>query len=158
MQVGPLFLSKKFRLRFPQRTHFDTRRDIVSFMADPHKLDLIRQGVEAWNQWRLKNDAVRPDLREANLREANLNGTDLSWADLCMARSASEQVIIGSRSDLITSAESRRNRECGMIASGRLAWRDRCSKKGSRSLQAGPDDSRLYWMRRSTAVKCVICA
>jgi uncharacterized protein YjbI with pentapeptide repeats len=59
-------------------------------MADPSQLDLIREGVEAWNQWRLENHAVRPDLHEADLRganliQANLTGANLSEADLHVA-------------------------------------------------------------------------
>lgn len=56
-------------------------------MAAPEHLEIIRSGVEAWNQWRHTHHTVRPDLsgadlRQANLRSANLNNTDLTAADL----------------------------------------------------------------------------
>ena len=41
-------------------------------MADQQYLDLIKQGVEVWNQWREEHLDVRPDLFEANLSLANL--------------------------------------------------------------------------------------
>ena len=37
-------------------------------MAGVEHLLLLRQGVEAWNQWRKKNPTVKPYLREAVLR------------------------------------------------------------------------------------------
>ena len=61
-------------------------------MANRQQLSVLKQGASAWNEWRKKNPAVRPDLyeavltganlRRANLREANLGGADLSSADL----------------------------------------------------------------------------
>ena len=52
-------------------------------MPNKKHLDLIKQGVEVWNIWRLENAEVRPDLSWANLSEANLNGANLSEASLC---------------------------------------------------------------------------
>lgn len=56
-------------------------------MANPEHLEILKQGAEAWNKWRLEHPRVRPDLRSANLRGENLrhavlNGADLSHADL----------------------------------------------------------------------------
>jgi hypothetical protein len=56
-------------------------------MADEEQLKIIRQGVDAWNEWRQKNPELKPDLRKANFREAclrkaNLSGADLTDADL----------------------------------------------------------------------------
>jgi hypothetical protein len=31
-------------------------------MADEQQLQIIRQGVEVWNEWRLKNPELIPDL------------------------------------------------------------------------------------------------
>lgn len=58
-------------------------------MANQEHLDILRQGVEAWNQWRKEHTDI-PDLRAANLsgtdlRGANLNGADLTDADLSNA-------------------------------------------------------------------------
>jgi uncharacterized protein YjbI with pentapeptide repeats len=66
-------------------------------MADEHQLKLIKEGVEVWNEWRVKHPLIQIDLsgadlsykyfyqgnlRNANLRLANLTGTNLSKADL----------------------------------------------------------------------------
>jgi hypothetical protein len=69
-------------------------------MANQEQLNILKQGVEAWNRWREKNPEVKPDfaeaeLQDASLREANfveadlsgvyLGGADLQNADLCKA-------------------------------------------------------------------------
>ena len=41
-------------------------------MANPEHLKILKEGAEAWNQWRKENPAVRPDLGEADLRWADL--------------------------------------------------------------------------------------
>jgi hypothetical protein len=76
-------------------------------MAEGDQVARLRQGVEAWNQWRRRNPKIRPalvgarlrgadlrdmdlgnanlfeaDLRHANLFGANLRGATLLWADL----------------------------------------------------------------------------
>jgi len=65
-------------------------------MADEEQLRILRRGVAAWNEWRVKNpNVLRPDLSDANLTgadltgahlgDANLGGADLSWAYLIVA-------------------------------------------------------------------------
>lgn len=56
-------------------------------MADPKHVEILKQGVEAWNDWREENPDLRPDLLVAELREAylptvNLREVDLTKADL----------------------------------------------------------------------------
>jgi uncharacterized protein YjbI with pentapeptide repeats len=66
-------------------------------MANKEQLEILKQGVDAWNKWRKENPKVEIDLIEANLirvdlREAylwnaklwnaDLSGADLSGADL----------------------------------------------------------------------------
>jgi TIR domain/Pentapeptide repeats (8 copies) len=46
-------------------------------MANPEHLAILRQGVEAWNEWRSAKPDVRPDLYEADLRQADLSKADL---------------------------------------------------------------------------------
>lgn len=46
-------------------------------MANEEHLKILRQGVTAWNQWRLQNPDIQPDLSDADLREE-----DISWRDL----------------------------------------------------------------------------
>jgi len=64
-------------------------------MANQEHLDILKQGVWTWNQWRKKHIDIRPDLSradlsrailwEADLREATLSGADLSGANLAYA-------------------------------------------------------------------------
>jgi uncharacterized protein YjbI with pentapeptide repeats len=47
-------------------------------MANSIQLDIFRQGVSAWNVWRVKHPTVLPDLSYANLMGANLIRADLT--------------------------------------------------------------------------------
>jgi len=51
-------------------------------MANEKHLDLIKQGVEVWNQWRQENPEEKPDLSKSNLRGADLRGVNLFRAVL----------------------------------------------------------------------------
>ena len=42
-------------------------------MANEEHLKILKQGVEQWNKWRLEN-AIRPDLSDADLSSAELHG------------------------------------------------------------------------------------
>jgi len=54
-------------------------------MANPEHLAILKQGVEAWNEWREENADVIADLTEADLRGANLSDADLRDANLSNA-------------------------------------------------------------------------
>lgn len=54
-------------------------------MADRKHLDILKQGVEAWNQWRRQHPNIKPDLRGAKLYGANLTSADLSYAHVSPA-------------------------------------------------------------------------
>jgi hypothetical protein len=59
-------------------------------MAIPQHLEVLKQGVPAWNKWRTDNVETEPDLAgsdlsKADLKGANLGETDLRWADLTWA-------------------------------------------------------------------------
>jgi uncharacterized protein YjbI with pentapeptide repeats len=46
-------------------------------------IDLLNQGVEVWNKWRIRNpdivrDLIRADLRQSGLRNAYLSRANLS--------------------------------------------------------------------------------
>jgi hypothetical protein len=56
-------------------------------MANPEHLAKLREGVEAWNRWRLQNPKLginlsQADLTEAMLWNANLSGANLNFANL----------------------------------------------------------------------------
>ena len=55
-------------------------------MADAGHLDLVKDRIERWNDWRRKNTRVVPDLAGADLSELNLAGVNLAKADLSGAR------------------------------------------------------------------------
>ncbi len=52
------------------------------WMANQEQLDILKQGVDAWNLWRVENPDVQIDLSEAQLSGANLNDAHLILADL----------------------------------------------------------------------------
>jgi uncharacterized protein YjbI with pentapeptide repeats len=54
-------------------------------MANPENLAKLREGPEAWNQWRKEHADVVPDLSEADLDKANLDSADLNGVRLCDA-------------------------------------------------------------------------
>jgi hypothetical protein len=51
-------------------------------MADDEHFALLKEGVDAWNEWRRKNPGIVPDLRGADLQEADLDGANLSGSNL----------------------------------------------------------------------------
>ena len=51
-------------------------------MANQEQLDILKKGVQVWNQWRKEHPDIHPDLRGADLRSADLRGADLCGADL----------------------------------------------------------------------------
>jgi Pentapeptide repeats (8 copies) len=79
-------------------------------MANQEQLNILKQGVGIWNQWRQKHPEIRPDLRvaflqQANFRRANLFGANLLGADLRGANlyGAELQIANLSGADLIRS-------------------------------------------------------
>jgi len=55
-------------------------------MANEEHLQIIRRGVDVWNEWRQKNREIRePDLRGEKLCGANLRGAILYKANLTRA-------------------------------------------------------------------------
>jgi hypothetical protein len=54
-------------------------------MANPEHLEILEQGVEAWNKWRGQHTDIRPDLVGADLVGADLRRANLSRADFYRA-------------------------------------------------------------------------
>jgi uncharacterized protein YjbI with pentapeptide repeats len=55
-------------------------------MANAGHVDLVRDQVGRWNDWRRKNSRILPDFAGADLSERNLAGANLAKADLTGAR------------------------------------------------------------------------
>jgi hypothetical protein len=51
-------------------------------MANPEHLQILKQGVEVWNQWREQHKDIRPDLTGAALHSAHLSKADFTSAAL----------------------------------------------------------------------------
>src|SRR5438132_1274032 len=52
-------------------------------MANQEQLDILKQGVETWNKWRVGHpDVQRPNLSSADLSNAHLSNAHLSGAGL----------------------------------------------------------------------------
>jgi len=51
-------------------------------MADATHIDILYEGVEAWNEWRRKNPGEKPNLVGEDLSEMDLTGVNLGEADL----------------------------------------------------------------------------
>ena len=54
-------------------------------MANLEHLQILKQGVEVWNEWRREHKDVRPDLSYATLIGANLSRANLRYVDLSRA-------------------------------------------------------------------------
>jgi uncharacterized protein YjbI with pentapeptide repeats len=55
----------------------------LTVMANPEHLEILKQGVKVWNEWRQENHGLtRPDLHEANLIGEDLRGANLWMAYL----------------------------------------------------------------------------
>jgi hypothetical protein len=75
-------------------------------MANPEHLEILKQGVEKWNQWRKDNsveklDLSNADLRRAYLRGASLNGADFNKANLIGANLTEVDLIGANLSEAI---------------------------------------------------------
>jgi Pentapeptide repeats (8 copies) len=49
-------------------------------MGNPEHLKILKQGIEAWKEWRRQYPSIRPNLTEADLIGANLSRADLPGA------------------------------------------------------------------------------
>jgi hypothetical protein len=54
-------------------------------MLNPYHLEMVKQGAEVWNQWRVDSQVRSPELEGADLSEVDLTGYCLAGANLCEA-------------------------------------------------------------------------
>jgi uncharacterized protein YjbI with pentapeptide repeats len=64
-------------------------------MGDQSHVDILAQGVEAWNSWREQNPSIEPDLSGADLMMTKLTVADLSRANLTGANLSKADLIGG---------------------------------------------------------------
>ena len=63
-------------------------------MANPEHLNILKQGVEVWNQWRKENPGVEGDLTHADLTKANLTEAFFTKADLRGANQKGSNLLL----------------------------------------------------------------
>lgn len=51
-------------------------------MANPEHLEILKQGVEVWNKWRIEHSEINPDISWVSLYDTNLCGINLSKTNL----------------------------------------------------------------------------
>ena len=49
-------------------------------MANKDHLAILMKGVDSWNEWRIKNPYIKPDLSGVDLTRAKFGGADLRGA------------------------------------------------------------------------------
>src|SRR6266568_1445122 len=93
-------------------------------MANQEHLDILKQGVETWNQWRkghadLIADLSGAPLRDISLEEANLSFAQLSGADLIRANLSRADL---SRADLSRADLRAAGLDGADLSSAIVAW------------------------------------
>lgn len=112
-------------------------------MSSAEHLEILRQGVSAWNRWRRAEPLVVPVLRDADLAGRHLKGIDFTSALLTQANLTASDLSKAR----FTSADMRRAdlRSCRLTgASFQLAELTGASLRGSDCSGADFTDSALY--------------
>lgn len=80
-------------------------------MADRAQLDILKRGVEVWNNWRKSNSETIPNFSRADLRTAVLRGAHLHSADLSGANLSGADLSVAdlSKADLSKAYLSKAN-------------------------------------------------
>jgi uncharacterized protein YjbI with pentapeptide repeats len=86
-------------------------------MANQQHLDLLKQGVEVWNQWRKEHSDIRPDLSEAKLISAGSYEKDLQNSNL-WRRDPSRVLLTGTSREQLDEAGVRGANLSGANLSG----------------------------------------
>jgi uncharacterized protein YjbI with pentapeptide repeats len=118
-------------------------------MANPEHLQILQQGVEAWNAWRARNWVnfvpdftevvlIAVDLAEADLRGVNLTGANLAEADL--------RGVNLTRANLTDAVLRGTNLTRADLTGADLSWTDLIM-----AISAGPSDPGQFWAKRSSA-------
>lgn len=62
-------------------------------MANQDHLNILRQGVEVWNQWRVANPNIQPDLTKAHAWRRNYDGANFAGSDLTEANFSNASLV-----------------------------------------------------------------
>ena len=90
-------------------------------MAVDEHLHILKQGVAAWNKWRVSGPEFRPSLRYAKLERAYLSGANLSNADLSGTNLSSANITGADLTNANLSDAEQRQLARG-ATEGRVVW------------------------------------
>lgn len=62
-------------------------------MANQEQLEILKQGVDVWNQWRIEHSSEEIDLKVADLSKLDLRGANLSNSDLRKANLRNTKLV-----------------------------------------------------------------
>lgn len=82
-------------------------------MASKEHLNVIHQGVDAWNTWRDENADTQPQLRRANLNGANLTKANLRRANLIGANLNDASLYLADLRGALLNGAKLRNADIG---------------------------------------------
>lgn len=77
-------------------------------MANSTHIDILKEGVNKWNEWRDEDTTIIPDLTEADLSDLNLKGINFIGADLhkaCLVKSDLTGAVFGGANLLETNLQ-----------------------------------------------------
>ncbi|RMI09118.1 MAG: pentapeptide repeat-containing protein, partial [Calditrichaeota bacterium] len=90
-------------------------------MANREHLQVLEQGVEAWNAWRNAHENVKPDLSGANLSGGKYEGINFSGADL---RETNLRCARLREANLADAALEKADLSQAVLENARLEWAD----------------------------------
>lgn len=110
-------------------------------MANQQHLEVIRKGPGIWNQWRVENPKIQPDLSfaqlsrsnfsyadftETDLNNANLNGTNLTNTDFSYANLQSATIVGAKLTETVFNYANLRNADLSFAAFFRAVLNNTC--------------------------------
>ncbi|MDI6450521.1 pentapeptide repeat-containing protein [Anaerobaca lacustris] len=105
-------------------------------MANPEHLAILKQGVEAWNQWRTQNSGIEAELSGTSIAQLPLGGIDLRSANLSKAYAA-RQIL--NRTDLTGANLSGADLSESIVLRGQLSRANLMGANLQRALLLGAD-------------------
>ncbi len=69
----------------------------AEYMANEQHLNILKEGVKAWNRWRNKNPDIAPNLSGVDFTKANLKGIDFSFGTNLIGTNFTDATLTGTR-------------------------------------------------------------